>query len=243
MKKLEQTILIVMIITCVGMCFGSVLIAFTRLDNEKPKDPNPSDIQNIVFQDREEIEINLILNQQLYPALMHGREFSVSSFSRNFSFLKNEEDQFYFVFELLKIKELIDISCHKEEELNESRCQMKEYDFQNYAKQILGRTINWNLIENNKIVKEGEMVFCDEFLNKQKSFQLRFSTLTRKGENYLLTLQLYTSVQDEKINYSLIESWGNTDYISQKYLYGSILIQYKMVEEQKVITTISYEKL
>ena len=40
MKKLEQTILIVMIITCVGMCFGSVLIAFTRLDNEKPKNPN-----------------------------------------------------------------------------------------------------------------------------------------------------------------------------------------------------------
>ena len=72
MKKLEQSILVILIVTCIGMCLGSILIAFQRSKGSQSK---LEENQNqIFFRPSEEDQINELLKNQVYPALMHHQK-------------------------------------------------------------------------------------------------------------------------------------------------------------------------
>lgn len=243
MKKLEQTILIILIVTCVGMCAGSLLIALSRNNNED-NDPYVNTTQKISYTQSQEVEIEKIMNSQVYRGIMHGLEFP-SALNNNTRFLTTELERFYFVFESLRLQSPDRVSCVSLS-LNAapSECRFLESDFQTLAQNIFGDEILFSSIQSDHIRRSEGFITCDyDARLDQSSFILKFHSASLTGSVNEIQMTMYTSIHDGVINYEEIKNFVNASYISRQNLYGTLKIQYKTVEDQKIITAVSFEKV
>lgn len=244
MKKLEQTILIILIVTCVGMCAGSLLIALSR-NNTEGNDPSlSSTTQKLTFSASEEVEIERVMNSQVYRGIMHGLKFP-DSFTNNTRLLTTELERFYFVFESLRILNSDRVSCVSlSPEAAPSECRFLESDFQNLATSIFGEEIIFGAIQSEHLYRNDGFITCDYDASlDQSAFILKFRNATLTGSIYEIQMDMYTSIQDGKINYEEIKNFATASYISRNNYFGTLNIQYKIVNEQKVITAVSFEKV
>lgn len=242
MKKLEQSILLILIVTCIGMCFGSILIAFQRnKDNTTKPD---TQVNQIFFRPSEENQINAILKDQVYPALMHHQTFPSSLFSSTSTLLSTEEDRFYFVFEMMRTSMNGSVLCaDMEEGILTNQCRILASDFQKQSMKIFGRRINMNLILKESVYQVGEYIYTDYISSFTPSFVLRFSSLQEQNGTYELVLDFYTSIENGSINYRNVSSWDLSTLISQKFLYGKLTFTYQLQNNEKIITAVSFQKL
>lgn len=238
MKKLEQSILVILIVTCIGMCLGSILIAFQRSKGSQSK---LEENQNqIFFRPSEEDQINELLKNQVYPALMHHQKFPSSLFNTSSNLLNTEEDRFYFVFEMMRTSMSGEVLC---DDILDNQCRVKSSDFQSQAMKIFGRRINMSLILNDYIYMSGEYIYSDYIKDFTPSFVLRFSSLIEENGTYELTLDFYTSIEGGSVNYRDVSSWDISTLISQKYLYGKLVFSYQFQNSEKIITAVSFTRL
>ncbi len=244
MKKLEQTILIILIVTCVGMCAGSLLIALSR-NNGDSNDPSLSNTtQKVNYTSTQEVEIEKIMNSQVYRGIMHGLNFP-SSLSSNMRFLTTELERFYFVFETLRLQNPERVSCVSiSENTSLSECRFLESDFQNLAQTILGEEILFSSIQTDHLYRNDGFITCDYDANlDQSAFILKFHSATVTGNINEIQLEMYTSIKDGNIMYEEIKNFIDASYISRQNLYGILKVQYKKVDERNIITAISFEKV
>ena len=178
MKKLEQSILVILIVTCIGMCLGSILIAFQRSKGSQSK---LEENQNqIFFRPSEEDQINELLKNQVYPALMHHQKFPSSLFNTSSNLLNTEEDRFYFVFEMMRTSMSGEVLC---DDILDNQCRVKSSDFQSQAMKIFGRRINMSLILNDYIYTpemqqlDGINQICGAYWRKENIYEDMYSVL------------------------------------------------------------------
>lgn len=244
MKKLEQTILIILIVTCVGMCVGSFLIALSR-NNKEGNDPSLTNTtQKLNLTVAEEVEIEKIMNSQIYRGVMHGLKFP-DAFSNNTRLLTTELERFYFVFESLRLQSPDRVSCVSlSENATPSECRFLESDFQNLASSIFGEEILFGSIQSEHLYRSDGFITCDYDASlDQSAFIFKFRNATVTGSIYEIQLDVYTSIKDGNVNYDEIKNFVDASYISRNNYFGTFHIHYKIVEEQKIITAVSFEKV
>lgn len=243
MKKLEQTILIILIVTCVGMCVGSLLIALSRNNNEN-NDPYVNTTQKISYTQSQEVEIEKVMNSQVYRGIMHGVDFP-NSLLNNTRFLTTEIERFYFVFESLRLQSPDRVSCVSLSlDAAPSECRFLESDFQNLAQNIFGEEILFSSIQSEHVRRSEGFITCDyDSRLEQSSFILKFRGASLTGSIHEIQMDMYTSIINGTINYEEIKNFVNASYISRQNLYGTLKIQYKIQEERNVITAVSFEKV
>lgn len=243
MKKLEQTILIILIVTCVGMCAGSLLIALSRNNNEN-NDPYVNTTQKISYTQSQEVEIEKVMNSQVYRGIMHGLEFP-HSFMNNTRFLTTELERFYFVFESLRLQSPDRVSCVSLS-LNAapSECRFLESDFQNLAQNIFGEEILFSSISSDYVRRSDGFITCDyDARLDQSAYILKFHGASLTGSIHEIQLEMYTSIQEGNINYDEIKNFVDASYISHQNLFGTLKVQFKVQDDQNIITAISFEKV
>lgn len=243
MKKLEQTILIILIVTCVGMCVGSLLIALSRSGGNQDDDFFNT-TQKINYTIAEEIEIEKVMNMQVYLGIMHGLKFP-NDFMNNTRLLTTELERFYFIFESLRIQSPERVSCVSiSENAAPSECRFLESDFQNLARSILGEEISLTSISNAHVNRTDGFITCDYDASlNQQAFQFKFHSASLTGNVYEIQMDMYTSIKDGVIQYEEIKNFASASYISRQNLHGTLKIQYQVINEQKIITAISFEKV
>lgn len=243
MKKLEQTILIILIVTCVGMCVGSLLIALSRSGGNQDDDFFNT-TQKINYTIAEEIEIEKVMNMQVYLGIMHGLKFP-NDFMNNTRLLTTELERFYFIFESLRIQSPERVSCVSiSENAAPSECRFLESDFQNLAQNIFGEEILFSSISSDYVRRSDGFITCDyDARLDQSAYILKFHSASLTGSIHEIQLEMYTSIQEGNINYDEIKNFVDASYISHQNLFGTLKVQFKVQDDQNIITAISFEKV
>ncbi len=242
MRKFEQAIISILIITCVGMCIGSFVIFITRSKER-------SHVDSQADYPKEEVAISSLMEKEMsedlatlfYPGILYHRSFPSKSFTNNSNLLTNEIDKFFFVFSYIQTthEDLIEHSQDYHPEVSDE-CRILIQNFQPIAKSIFGAEILLDDLQSDDVLVDGEYLYTT-FKTLTTSFVMKPKSLVHQGNTYTLTVSVYTSIQNGVVNTELVQNFLNAGYISRDYYYGTIEILYEVNgQSQKLLNATFY---
>ncbi len=240
MKKVEQTIITILIVICIGMCVGSLIIFISRSHETSKEREEEYAFEEVTISASMEEKAEEIFLNGVVPGLLHGKSFPSRNFTNNSELLTDEIDKFYFVLEYIKMQDekLIESSSSYDAS-KENECRILLQNFQPIAKSIWGVEIDFTQINSPVVRIQDDYIYSDDS-EVANLFVLKLKSIQYTGSSYKMVTDVYTAIQDGTVNQELVSSFSKAAYISRDYLYGRMEWEYRLDTQNRVLQKVTF---